>query len=85
VIAIITGIYITFGGRTAVIFTDLLQGFILLFAGFMLFFIGISYLGGFSTFWDLLPTTWKLPLAEFNKPSSFNFVGIFWQDAVGDP
>ena len=82
VIAIITGIYITFGGQTAVIFTDLLQGFILLFAGFMLFFIGISYLGGFSTFWDLLPTTWKLPLAEFNKPSSFNFVGIFWQDAV---
>ena len=38
VIAIITGIYITFGGQTAVIFTDLLQGFILLFAGFLLFF-----------------------------------------------
>ncbi len=82
VIAIITGIYITFGGQTAVIFTDLLQGFILLFAGFMLFAIGISYLGGFTVFWDLLPTTWKLPLADFNQPSSFNFVGIFWQDAV---
>lgn len=82
VIAIITGIYITFGGQTAVIFTDLLQGVILLFAGFLLFFIGISYLGGFSAFWDLLPTTWKLPLADFNQPSSFNFVGIFWQDAV---
>ena len=82
VIAVITGAYITFGGQTAVIFTDLLQGFILIFAGFMLFAIGISYVGGGQVFWDLLPTTWKLPLANFNEPSSFNFVGIFWQDAV---
>ena len=82
VIAIITGVYITFGGQTAVIFTDLLQGFILIFAGFMLFAIGIAYVGGGQAFWDLLPTTWKFPLANFNEPSSFNFVGIFWQDAV---
>ena len=82
VIAVITGIYITFGGQTAVIFTDLLQGFILLFAGMLLFFFGITYLGGFDIFWNLLPTEWKLPLADFNKPSNFNFVGIFWQDAI---
>ncbi|HIM27721.1 MAG TPA: sodium:solute symporter family protein, partial [Candidatus Marinimicrobia bacterium] len=82
VIAVITGVYITFGGQTAVIFTDLLQGFILIFAGFLLFAIGIAYVGGGQVFWDLLPTTWKLPLANFNEPSSFNFVGIFWQDAV---
>ncbi|MBL1213433.1 MAG: sodium:solute symporter family protein [Ignavibacteriae bacterium] len=82
VIAIITGIYITFGGQTAVIFTDLLQGFILLFAGFFLFFLGISYIGGFDIFWNLLPTEWKMPLAHFNDPPSFNFVGIFWQDGV---
>jgi len=82
VIAIITGIYITYGGQTAVIFTDLLQGFILLFAGLLLFFFGITYLGGFDVFWNLLPTEWKLPMADFNQPSSFNFVGIFWQDAI---
>jgi SSS family solute:Na+ symporter len=82
VIAIITGIYITFGGQTAVIFTDLMQGFILLFAGLLLFFLGLSYVGGFDIFWNLLPTAWKLPLAQFNEPSSFNFVGIFWQDGV---
>ena len=81
-IAVVTGIYITFGGQTAVIFTDLLQGFILLFAGLLLFFLGASYLGGFDVFWKLLPTSWKLPLADFNKPSDFNFVGIFWQDGV---
>jgi len=82
VIAIITGIYITFGGQTAVIFTDLLQGFILLFAGMLLFFFGITYLGGFDVFWNLLPVEWKLPLADFNQPANFNFVGIFWQDAI---
>jgi len=82
VIAVITGIYITFGGQTAVIFTDLLQGFILLFAGLMLFFLGVMYLGGFETFWNLLPTEWKMPLADFNKPPNFNFVGIFWQDGI---
>jgi SSS family solute:Na+ symporter len=82
VIAIITGIYITFGGQTAVIFTDLLQGFILLFAGLFLFSLGLIYLGGFDVFWNLLPIEWKMPLAKFNEPSSFNFVGIFWQDGV---
>jgi SSS family solute:Na+ symporter len=82
VIAIITGIYITFGGQTAVIFTDLLQGFILLFAGLLLFVLGLIYLGGFDVFWNILPTEWKMPLAKFNEPSSFNFVGIFWQDGV---
>ena len=82
VIAIITGADITFGVQKAVIFTDLLQGFILLFAGFLLFILGITYVGGAQEFWDLLPLTWKLPLADFNEPSSFNFVGIFWQDAV---
>lgn len=82
VIAIITGIYITFGGQTAVIFTDLMQGFILLFAGFLLFLLGLDYVGGLGIFWDILPMEWKLPLAHFNEPSSFNFVGIFWQDGI---
>lgn len=82
VISIITGFYITFGGQTAVIFTDLLQGFILMFAGFLLFFLGIDYIGGWGFFWDYLPAEWKLPLAHFNSPSSFNFVGIFWQDGI---
>ena len=81
-IAVITGIYITFGGQTAVIFTDLLQGFILLFAGLFLFFLGLHFVGGFDIFWNLLPTAWKMPLAKFNSPPDFNFVGIFWEDGV---
>ncbi|NLT52371.1 MAG: sodium:solute symporter family protein [Ignavibacteria bacterium] len=82
VIAIITGIYTTFGGQTAVIFTDLLQGGILLVTGVLIFITGVSYVGGFDTFWHLLPVEWRLPLADFNKPPDFNFVGIFWQDGV---
>ncbi|RJP72380.1 MAG: sodium:solute symporter family protein [Ignavibacteriales bacterium] len=81
-IAVITGIYTTFGGQTAVIFTDLIQGLILLFSGFLIFILGISYVGGLDAFWHLLPPDWRLPLADFNKPADFNFVGIFWQDGV---
>jgi len=80
--AFIIGIYITFGGQTAVIFTDLIQGFMLLLAGFLVFFIGISFVGGWHSFWNILPTEWKMPLAKFNSPPDFNFVGIFWQDGI---
>ncbi len=82
VTAVITGIYITFGGQTAVIFTDLVQGTMLLIAGLLVFFLGISYVGGWDSFWDLLPKSWKLPFAGFNSPSEFNSVGTFWEDAI---
>ena len=82
IVAIISGIYITFGGQTAVIFTDLAQGFILIFAGVLIFLMGVNYVGGFSVFWNALAPEFKLPLAHFNHPANFNFVGIFWQDGV---
>ncbi len=82
VTSIVVGAYITFGGQTAVIFTDLVQGFMLLFAGLLVFFLGISYVGGWDSFWNLMPKDWKLPLADYNKPPDFNFVGIFWQDGI---
>jgi len=80
--AFVTGVYITFGGQTAVIFTDLVQGLMLLTAGFIVFFLGIAYVGGWDSFWSLLPTTWKLPLAHFNTPAEFNSVGTFWEDGI---
>ena len=88
IIAIATSIYMHFGGQTSVIFTDLFQGLILLFAGLLLFFLGIQYLGaghfsyGVSSFWSFLTPEQKLPLAHFNHPPNFNFVGIFWQDGI---
>ena len=82
IVAIISGVYITFGGQTAVIFTDLAQGFILIFAGVLVFILGLNYVGGISIFWNTLSTEFKLPLAHFNDPANFNFVGIFWQDGI---
>ena len=82
VVAIISGTYVSLGGQTAIIFTDFLQGVILLFAGLLIFGLGIAYLGGFDFFWSNLSATNKLPLADFNSPPDFNFVGIFWQDGV---
>ena len=82
VTAVVVGIYITFGGQTAVIFTDLVQGFMLLFSGILVFLLGISFVGGWHSFWNLLPKTWKLPFAGFNSPAEFNSVGTFWEDAI---
>ena len=88
IIAIATTIYMHFGGQTSVIFTDLFQGLILIFAGLLLFYLGIQFLGdqtslpGFRAFWMNLTPEEKLPLAHFNRPPDFNFVGIFWQDGI---
>jgi len=88
IIAIATTIYMHFGGQTSVIFTDLFQGLILIFAGLLLFYLGIQFLGdhtalsGFNAFWMNLSPNEKLPLAHFNHPPDFNFVGIFWQDGI---
>lgn len=81
-IAVISAIYMHAGGQTSVIMTDLLQGFVLLLAGFFLLFLGLDYIGGFDIFWNALPNEHRLPLAAFNTPPKFNFVGIFWQDAL---
>jgi solute:Na+ symporter, SSS family len=80
--AIVVGIYITFGGQTAVIFTDLIQGIMLLFAGFLVFILGVYFVGGWDSFWHLLPASWKLPFAAFNSPAEFNSIGTFWEDAI---
>ncbi len=80
----ICAVYVTAGGQTSVIMTDLIQGIMLLLAGFVLFFLGIHYLGGFDVFWSHLPASFKSAFPDFNKPAEFNFVGIFWQDGMAN-
>ena len=41
-----------------------------------------SYASGLKALWDNLTPAEKLPLANFNSPPDFNFVGIFWQDGI---
>jgi SSS family solute:Na+ symporter len=90
VIAVGTAIYVTAGGQTAVIMTDLLQGFLLLAVGFAVLIMGFYTLGdgqigpGMELFWNDLTPTQRQALPRFNSPPSFNFVGIFWQDGFAN-
>lgn len=84
VVATICAIYVAVGGQTSVIMTDLVQGVILLIAGFVLFLLGLKVLGGWEGFWSGLPLLHKFPFARFNKPQEFHFVGIFWQDGIAN-
>ena len=80
--ALICGIYTSHGGQTAVIFTDLAQGALLLVAGVGLFVVGVVAVGGPAAFWEGLSPLQRQALPAFNRPPDFNFVGIFWQDGM---
>jgi SSS family solute:Na+ symporter len=79
---IILGGYVTFGGQTAVIFTDLLQGIMLYLAGGIAIVAGIVALGGFGEFWSFLPTTHRLPFVHLLNDPKFNTAGLFWGEAL---
>jgi solute:Na+ symporter, SSS family len=83
-VASISTTYVTFGGQTSVIMTDLFQGVMLLLTGVLLLLFGISYLGGFDDFWAYLPRTHRMAFPDFNADPSYPAVGIFWQDAMAN-
>ena len=84
VVAAISATYVTFGGQTSVIMTDLLQGVMLLVTGAVLLYLGIDFLGDHGGLWGNLPRTHRLAFANFNSDPAFPSVGIFWQDAVAN-
>ncbi|MEW5946761.1 MAG: sodium/solute symporter [bacterium] len=83
-IAVACAVYITIGGQTSVIMTDLLQGMLLLAAGVAIFCIGAGYMGGFGEFWRNVPPGHRFALARFNDSGSFSFAGVFWQDGIAN-
>ena len=83
-VACVSAVYVTFGGQTSVIMTDLFQGVMLLTVGLLLLGLGIAHLGGFEAFWQHLPRGHRLAFANFNRDPSFSGVGIFWQDAMAN-
>lgn len=83
-VAVISCTYVTAGGQTSVIMTDLLQGVMLLFTGGLILFLGMQELGGGSELWQNLPRDSRLAFPNFNEDPSFPSVGIFWQDAVAN-
>ena len=88
IVAVATAIYVTSGGQTAVIMTDLFQGLVLIAAGFAILYLGFSWFGdgniidGAVNFWLGLPPEKRYGLAHFNDPPNFSFIGVFWQDAI---
>ena len=81
-ITLILGTYVSLGGQTAVIFTDLVQGVILYVAGFLAFGYGLYVLGGFGEFFSYLPFEHRIPFAPLRENPKFNSVGMFWADAL---
>lgn len=84
IVAVVSAIYVTAGGQTAVIMTDLVQGFLLLLAGAVLLYLGMQYMGGPEQFWGHLEPAKRAAFDNFNTDPKFNMVGIFWQDAVAN-
>ena len=82
VLAIFLGAYVTFGGQTAVIFTDLFQGIMLYLAGGLAIFAGIYALGGFGEWWSWLPVSHRLPFVHLTENPKFNTAGLFWGEAL---
>ena len=82
VITLFMGIYVTFGGQTAVIFTDLVQGIMLYIAGGLAIVAGLWALGGFGEFWGWLPVAHRLPFVDLLSDPKFNASGLFWGEAL---
>jgi SSS family solute:Na+ symporter len=83
-VAAISATYVTAGGQTSVIMTDLFQGVMLLVVGLGLLVLGALALGGFEPLWEHLPRSHRSAFASFNEDPSYNSVGIFWQDAMAN-
>ena len=82
IIALFLGAYVTFGGQTAVIFTDLFQGIMLYLAGGIAILAGVIALGGFGEWLSFLPETHRLPFVHLTEDPKFNTSGLFWGEAL---
>ncbi len=84
VVAVVSASYVTSGGQTSVIMTDLLQGVMLLATGLLILYLGASYMGGADQVWGHLTRDHRLAFPNFNQSATFPTVGIFWQDAIAN-
>ncbi|MFK8137316.1 MAG: sodium:solute symporter [Bdellovibrionales bacterium] len=82
VVVVVLGAYVSLGGQTAVIMTDLVQGLILYAVGFICIAAGLYYLGGLKEWWYWLPESHRLPFVHLTENKSFNTIGLFWGQAV---
>ena len=83
-VACVSITYVTAGGQTSVIMTDLFQGVMLLATGILILWLGADYLGGIDNLWEHLPRSHRTAFPNFNEDPGYNSVGIFWQDAMAN-
>jgi len=83
-VAAISAVYVTSGGQTSVIMTDLFQGVMLLMTGLILLYLGFDYMGGIDQFWAHLPREHRMAFTNFNEDPSYHSVGLFWQDGMAN-
>jgi solute:Na+ symporter, SSS family len=76
VLVILTGIYTIAGGLAAVIWTDVVQAFILIAGAAILTFIGLGEVGGFSGLRTTLPPDFFNMIRPMSDPD-FPWTGIF--------
>ncbi len=67
-LVVATGVYTITGGLAAVIYTDLLQAFIMIGGSVFLALIGLNEVGGFSQLRETLPDDFFHLIKEFNHP-----------------
>ncbi len=82
VVAFISAIYVTTGGQTAVIFTDLVQGLFLYIAGAILLYLGITHVMGWGNWWHGMDLAHRLPFPGFHTPAEFSYSGMFWGEGI---
>lgn len=83
-VAAISAVYVTSGGQTSVIMTDLFQGIMLIATGLVILYLGADQLGGLQALWEHLPRDHRTAFANFNSDPAYNSGGIFWQDGVAN-
>jgi solute:Na+ symporter, SSS family len=82
VCTVIIGAYVTFGGQTAVIFTDLVQGVMLYLAGAVVLVGGLIWLGGPGEFWGWLPVEFRQPFTPINADPKLGTANTFWGEGI---
>ena len=82
VCTVIIGAYVTFGGQTAVIFTDLVQGMMLYLAGAVVLVGGLIWLGGPGEFWGWLPVEFRQPFTPINADPKLGTANTFWGEGI---
>ncbi len=84
IVAAISAVYVTAGGQTSVVMTDLFQGVMLLGTGLLILGLGAYYMGGLDELWQHLPRSHRSAFDNFNSDPAFPSVGITWQDGVAN-